>query len=55
MVKKKEKTKRPSKKELEFLAYALPWELFDLLPKKDRDKDKLIKNIIILWERIRGR
>lgn len=47
------KKRKPSKKELEFLAYALPWELFDLLPKKDKDKDKLIKNIIILWELIR--
>lgn len=53
MEKKKQKTKRPNEKDLEFLAYSLPRRLHILLPSRDEDKDKLIKNIIILWELIR--
>lgn len=53
MTKQEKKSRKPSKKDLEFLAYALPWSLLDLLPKKHRDRDALITGIITLWELIR--
>lgn len=53
MEKKKRKQRKPSKKELEFLAYALPWRLHVLLPQKYEDRDTLVKEIIELWEKIR--
>lgn len=47
------KNKRPNKKDLEFLAYALPWRLHALLPSKHEDRDILIQEIISLWEKIK--
>lgn len=47
------KIKKPNEKDLEFLAYALPWRLHALLPSRHEDRDTLISEIIELWEKIR--
>lgn len=51
---KEPQVKIPNEKDLEFLAYALPWRLHALLPSKHEDRDILIKEIISLWEKIRS-
>lgn len=53
MEKKKRKQRKPSKKELEFLAYGLPWREHTMLPANQEDRDTLITDIIELWEKIR--
>ena len=40
-------------KDLEALAYSLPWRLLGLLPSKEEERDLLIKSIIETWEEIK--
>ena len=40
-------------KDLETMAYSLPWRLLGLLPNKVEERDILIKSIIETWEEIK--
>ena len=40
-------------KDLEMMAYSLPWHLLELLPSKGEERDLLIRSIIETWEEIK--
>lgn len=44
---------RITNKDLEMMAYSLPWHLLGLLPSKWEERDLLIRSIIETWEEIK--
>lgn len=48
------KKRKPSKTDLEVLVYGLPLRFFLMLPYDREDRYELVKEIIELWEKIRG-
>ena len=49
----KKKIKRPPAHQLEIIAFSLPWELLNLLPEGNANKDLLVSKIIEIWEKIK--
>ena len=47
--------KNITNKDLEMMAYSLPWHLLELLPPKAEQRDLLIRSIIETWEEVKGK